>query len=63
MRGAASALFVLGALVWLATAVWCVAASGAFRQSLATTRPKSWLATPVWIALLAALVWLPSRLV
>ena len=54
---------VVGAVVWLATAAWCVAAWGAFRQSLAASRTQALLATTLWIALLAALFWLPARLV
>jgi len=56
-------LMIVGAVVWLATAAWCVAAWGAFRQSLAASRPQGWLATALWMALLVALVWLPTRLV
>lgn len=63
MRGAASVLLVLGALVLVATAIWSVVAWGAFRQAFAATRPRSWLATSLWLALLAALVWLPLQLV
>jgi hypothetical protein len=58
----ARVLLVLGAIVFGATAVWCVSAWGAFRQSLAASRAQSWLATTVWIALVAALFWLPTRL-
>jgi len=63
MRAGAAVLLVLGALIWLATAAWCVVAWGAFRQSLAATRLQAWLATAVWIAILIALVWLPLQLV
>jgi hypothetical protein len=63
MRGAASVLLGLGALVLVATAAWCVVAWGAFRQAFAATRLRSWLATSLWLALLAALVWLPLQLV
>jgi hypothetical protein len=63
LRGAFSVLLVIAAVVWLATAIWCFLAWGAFRQALATTRLKSWLATSLWIALLVAIVWLPLRLV
>jgi len=63
LRGLASVLMIVGAVVWLATAAWCVAAWGAFRQSLAASRPQGWLATALWMALLVALVWLPTRLV
>ena len=63
MRGAASLLLVLGAVIWLATAIWCVVAWGAFRQSFAATRLQAGLATSIWIALLVAIVWLPLRLV
>jgi hypothetical protein len=62
MRGAASVLIVLGGLLWLATAIWCVAAWGAFRQAFAATRLQAWLSTSVWLVLLAAIVWLPLRL-
>jgi hypothetical protein len=62
MRGAASVLIVLGGLLWLVTAIWCVAAWGAFRQAFAATRLQAWLATSVWLVLLAAIVWLPLRL-
>jgi hypothetical protein len=63
LRGVASVLLVVAAVVWLATALWCVAAWGAFRQSLAASRAQAWLATSLWIALVAALVWLPTRIV
>jgi len=63
MRGAAMVLLVLGALIWLATAVWCVVAWGAFRRSFAATRWQAWLATSLWITLVAAIVWLPLQLV
>jgi hypothetical protein len=62
MVGIATLLLVLGALIWLATAVWCVVAWGALRRSFAATRLRSWLATSVWIALLVAIVWLPLQL-
>jgi hypothetical protein len=62
MRGAASVLIVLGGLLWLATAIWCIAAWGAFRQAFAATRLQAWLATSVWLVLLAAIGWLPLRL-
>jgi hypothetical protein len=63
MRGASAVLLVLGALILLATAGWCVVAWGAFRQSLAATRQQAWLATSLWIAMLATIVWLPLQLV
>jgi len=63
MRDAAAVLLVIGALIWLATAGWCVVAWGAFRRSLAATRLQAWLATSLWIAMLAAIVWLPLQLV
>lgn len=62
MGGAASVLIVLGGLLWLATAIWCIAAWGAFRQAFAATRLQASLATSVWLVLLAAIVWLPLRL-
>jgi len=62
-RGAAMVLLVVGALIWLATAAWCVVAWGAFRRSFATPRWRAWLATSIWMALLAAIVWLPLQLV
>ena len=61
-RGAASVLFSLGIVVWIATAVWVVVAWGAFRQAFAATRWQAWLATSVWLAILAAIVWLPLQL-
>ena len=63
LRSAGVVLLVLGALIWLATAAWCVVAWGAFRRSFASTRWQAWLATSLWIALLVALVWLPLRIV
>jgi hypothetical protein len=62
LRGAATVLLVLGASIWLATAVWCVVAWGALRHSFAATRLQAWLATSIWIALLVAIVWLPLQL-
>lgn len=62
MRGAATFLIVLGALIWLATALWCVVAWGAFRRSFAATRLQSWLATSIWVTLLVVLVWLPLQI-
>jgi len=62
LHGAANVLLVLGALICLATAVWCIAAWGAFRQALAASRLRAWLATSLWIILLAAIFWLPLRL-
>ena len=59
----ARVLLVLGAIVFVATAAWCVGAWGAFRQSLAASRAQAWLATTLWIAIVAALFWLPTRLV
>jgi len=61
-RGPATVLLVLAALILLATAVWCIVAWGAFRQSFATPRWRAWLATSIWIMLLAAIVWLPLQL-
>ena len=58
----ARVLLVLGAIVFVATAAWCVGAWGAFRQSLAASRAQAWLATMLWIAIVAALVWLPTLL-
>ena len=62
LAAGAHVLLVFAALVFAATAVWCIAAWGAFRQSLAASRAQAWLATMLWIALVAALVWLPTRL-
>jgi hypothetical protein len=62
LLGAAIVLLVVGLMIWLATAVWCIVAWGAFRQSFAATRLQAWLATTIWIALLAAIVWLPLQL-
>jgi hypothetical protein len=58
----AKVLLVVGGVVFAATAVWCIAAWGAFRQSLAASRAQAWLATTLWIAIVAALVWLPTLL-
>jgi hypothetical protein len=63
MRAGATVLLVAGALLWTATALWCVAAWGAFRRSFAATRAEAWLATSLWLAALAAVVWLPLALV
>jgi len=63
MRGAASVLLVLAAAVWLATAIWCVVAWGAFRHAFAATRWRAWLATSLWLALLIGVVWLPLQIV
>jgi len=63
MRGPAAVLLVLGALIWIATAVWSVVAWGAFRRSFAAARWQAWLATAIWAALLGALVWLPLQVV
>jgi hypothetical protein len=59
----ARVLLVIGALVLVATVAWCMTAWGAFRQSLAASRAQAWLATTLWLVLLAAVVWLPTRLV
>jgi hypothetical protein len=58
MRGAASVLFVLAGLVWLATAAWCIAAWGAFRRAFAATRLRAWIATSLWLGLVIAVLWL-----
>jgi hypothetical protein len=58
----ARVLLVVGGLVLVATLAWCIAAWGAFRQSLAASRLQSWLATTLWIMIVAALVWLPTLL-
>ena len=58
----ARVLLVVGALVLVATVAWCIAAWGAFRQALAASRGQSWLATTLWILIVAALVWLPTLL-
>jgi hypothetical protein len=59
----ARVLLVIGGLILVATVAWCIAAWGAFRQSLAASRAQAWLATTLWIALVATVVWLPTRLV
>ena len=61
--GIAAVLLVLAAGLWAATFVWCVAAWSAFRNAFATTRARSWLATSLWLAMLAAVVWLAKNLV
>jgi hypothetical protein len=53
---------LLGYAILVASLVWAVAAWGAFRQSFGATRLKSWLATSLWLACLAALVALALRL-
>jgi hypothetical protein len=63
LAAGARVLLVLGAIVFVASAAWCVGAWGAFRQSLAASRAQAWLATTLWIAIVAALFWLPTRLV
>jgi len=63
LRAAVGVVLLVGAAIWLATVVWCVAAWGAFRQSFAVTRVRAWLATMLWIALLGAVLWLGQRLV
>ena len=62
-RGAAAVLLVLGALIWLATALWCVVAWGALRRSFAAAWWQAWLATSIWIALISTIVWLPLQVV
>jgi len=56
--GVAAVLLLLAAGLWAATFVWCIAAWGAFRNAFATTRARSWLATSLWLALLALVAWL-----
>jgi len=58
MQGPSALLILLGYALWIATLVWCVGAWGAFRQSFGATRAQAWLATSLWLALLAAVVWL-----
>jgi len=60
--GVAAVLLLLAAGLWAATFVWCIAAWGAFRNAFATTRVRSWLATSLWLALLALVVWLGEKL-
>jgi len=62
LAAGARLLLVLGMLVFAATAAWCIAAWGAFRQSLAASRTQAWLATMLSIAIVAALLWLPTLL-
>jgi hypothetical protein len=61
-RGAAAVLMLLGAATWLATAAWCVAAWGAFRQAFAASRSQAWLATSLCLGFVATLAWLASLL-
>ncbi|HEY2189887.1 MAG TPA: toll/interleukin-1 receptor domain-containing protein [Caldimonas sp.] len=61
-RFAATMLLLLAAAIWLVSAVWSVAAWGAFRQAFGATRRQSVLATALWVGLLVALWWLASRL-
>jgi len=58
MQGPSALLILLGYALWIATLVWCVGAWGAFRQSFAASRAQAWLATTLWLAMLAAVVWL-----
>ena len=60
--GVAAVLLLLAAGLWAATFVWCIAAWGALRNAFATTRVRSWLATSLWLALLALVVWLGEKL-
>ncbi len=62
LRGAVATLLVLGAVLWLATAVWSIAAWAAFRQALGATRLQATAATATWLAILAALFGLGTRL-
>ncbi|TXH62225.1 MAG: hypothetical protein E6Q93_03525 [Burkholderiaceae bacterium] len=43
-----------GALTWVFTALWCVVAWGAFRQSFGVTRGRAAAATAVWLLLLGS---------
>ena len=61
-RGAAAVLFLLALAIWLATLAWCIAAWSAFRQAFGATRLQAWVATSLWLALVAAVLWLGGRL-
>jgi Fe2+ transport system protein B len=61
--GAAGSVLILVAFaIWIASAVWCVAAWGAFRNAFGASRPRAWAATLLWLALLAVLIGLGLRL-
>ena len=61
-RGAAAVLVLLAGLAWLTTAVWLVAAWGAFRQAFAASRLKGWAATTIWLGLVGTVLAIGLRL-
>ena len=58
----AAVLVLLGYAIIAAALVWGIAAWGAFRQSFGATRWQAWAATSLWVASIAALLWLGQRL-
>ena len=62
LGAAAAVLVLLGYAILTASLVWCIAAWGAFRQSFGATRPQAWAGTSLWLACIAALLWLGQRL-
>ena len=54
--GAGAVLILISFALWIAGAVWCVAAWGAFRNAFGASRPRAWAATALWLALLGALI-------
>jgi hypothetical protein len=55
--GSAGAVLILVAFaLWIASAVWCIAAWGAFRNAFGASRPRAWAATALWLALVGALI-------
>jgi hypothetical protein len=55
--GAAGAVMMLVAFaLWIASAVWCVAAWGAFRNAFGASRMRGSGATALWLALIGTLI-------
>ena len=55
MQGPAVGAAVLAVIVWAASALWTVAAWGAFRLGFQLSRVRAFAATLLWLALLAGL--------
>lgn len=62
LQGPAKAALAIVALTWLSTAIWAVVAWGAFRMAYGVGRLRAALATSLWLAMLAALVWFSAWL-
>jgi hypothetical protein len=60
--GAGAVMILVAFALWIAGAVWCVAAWGAFRTAFGASRPRAWAATALWLALLGAVIGLGLRL-